>query len=324
MRNPVRGVIARSILCLGSIAAMSLIAAGPAPAAPPQDIVIDGSDVYPESMSAAPDGTIYVGSMRGTVFRVAPGGAKAEPWIQPTEKNGILGILGVLADTGSNTLWLCSAPMHMIAPAKPGVSSLMAFDLRSGEQKGAYPFPEPASVCNDITIAKDGTVYVSDTPNGRILTLAPGAKSLVLFAQDPALKGIDGIVFDADGTLYANNVIQNQLLRIDRTPQGAFAAVALLKTSQPVGAPDGFRLIAAHRFLLAEGSKGEIDDVTISGDTATIKVLKNGLVSPPGVTLIGSTAYALEGKIVYLIDPKLKGQDPGPFKIYAVPLGAAP
>ena len=35
---------------------------------------------------------------------------------------------------------------------------------------------------------------------------------------------------------------------------------------------------------------------------------------------IVSTAYALEGKIGYLIDPKLKGQDPGVFSAHAVPL----
>ena len=56
-------------------------------------------------------------------------------------------------------------------------------------------------------------------------------------------------------------------------------------------------------------------------DHAEIKVLREGLISPPAVTLIGHTAYALEGKIGYLVDPKLKGQDPGIFKAYAVPLG---
>ena len=41
-------------------------------------------------------------------------------------------------------------------------------------------------------------------------------------------------------------------------------------------------------------------------------MLKEGLISPPGVTTVGKTAYAIEGKITYLIDPKLKGQEPGP------------
>jgi hypothetical protein len=49
-------------------------------------------------------------------------------------------------------------------------------------------------------------------------------------------------------------------------------------------------------------------------------VLREGLNSSPGVTPVGGTAYAIEGKIRYLIDPKLKGQDPGPFVIRAIPL----
>jgi hypothetical protein len=87
-----------------------------------------------------------------------------------------------------------------------------------------------------------------------------------------------------------------------------------------VAGPDGFRCIGGNRFLLAEGNSGRIDLVTISGVHADIRVLREGLQSPPAVTLVGNTVYALEGKILYLISPALKGKDPGPFKAYAVPL----
>jgi sugar lactone lactonase YvrE len=196
----------------------------------------------------------------------------------------------------------------------------MALDLKTGKQKGAWPFPAPASACNDITVAKDGTAYVTDTPNGRIFTVKRGAKALELFAEDARLKGIDGIVFSGDGTLYANIVTKGQLVRIDRGQDGTFAGVTVLQPSQPLAGPDGFRLISGNRFLLAEGNSGRIDEATIEGDKATIQVLKEGLASPPGVTMVGRTAYAIEGKITYLIDPKLKGQEPGPFFVRAIPL----
>jgi sugar lactone lactonase YvrE len=293
---------------------------GAAQAATRPDILIDDTNVYPESMSAAPDGTLYVGSMKGIVFRATPGASKAEAWIKPSPANGILSILGVLADKSSHTLWICSAPTPLRNPPVTGTSALMAFDLKTGAQKGVYPFPAPASVCNDITIDQDGTAYASDTPNGRVFSLARGAKSLTLFAEDPALKFIDGLVFAGDGTLYANIVTKGLLVRIERRADGSAGAIIPLTTTEPLGAPDGFRLISGRRFLLAEGNAGRIDEVTIEGDTATVRVLRDGLMSPPAVTLIGNTAYALEGKIGYLIDPKLKGQDPGPFKIHAVPL----
>jgi sugar lactone lactonase YvrE len=201
-----------------------------------------------------------------------------------------------------------------------GVSALMAFDLETGTQKGAWPFPAPAGACNDITIARDGSAFATDTPNGRIFLLRPGAKTLELFAEDPRLKGIDGIVFGGDGTLYLNIVSKGQLMRVNRGPDGAFKDLTELTLSQPVAGPDGFRLIAGNRFLLAEGNSGKIDEVAITGDSAAITVLKEGLTSPPGVTRVGHTAYAIEGKILYLIDPKLKGQDPNPFMVRAIPL----
>jgi sugar lactone lactonase YvrE len=289
-------------------------------AAPLPDIVMDGTNLYPESMSSAADGSVYIGSMKGIVFRARPGSAKATPWIKPTAHNGILTLLGVLVDEPDRTLWLCSSPGALRSPPVTGTASLMAFDLKSGRQRGNYPFPAPASVCNDISVAPNGDVYASDTPNGRILRLAKGSKSLTVFAEDARLKGIDGLVFGGNGVLYVNNVSRNQLLIVDIHPDGTAGPITQMVLSQPVAGPDGFRFIGGNRFLLAEGNAGRVDLVTISGIRADIRVLHEGLQSPPAVTLVGNTVYALEGKILYLISPTLKGKDPGPFKAYAVPL----
>ncbi len=63
--------------------------------------------------------------MKGIVFRATPGSPKAEAWIKPTEQNGILTILGVLADERSKTLWICSDPSPLRNPPVVGTSSLM-------------------------------------------------------------------------------------------------------------------------------------------------------------------------------------------------------
>jgi hypothetical protein len=303
-----------------ALAGVAVVLASGAMAAQPQDVRIDDVNVFPESLSSGPDGSLYIGSMKGIVFRARLHAAMAEPWIQPSAENGILSLLGVLVDSRSNTLWLCSSPSPLRNPPAVGVSSLMAFDLKSGKQKGAWPFPAPASACNDITIGKDGSAYASDTPNGRIFVLKPRAKALELFAQDPKLKGIDGIVFSGSGVLYANIVSRGALVRIDRGKDGKFSGITELKLSQPVAGPDGFRLISGEKFLLAEGNSGKIDVVTIKGDGAQVATIKEGLTSPPGVTRVGKVAYAIEGKILYLIDPKLKGQSPGAFFARAIPL----
>jgi len=60
--------------------------------------------------------------------------------------------------------------------------------------------------------------------------------------------------------------------------------------------------------------------VDIEGDRATITPVKTGLESSPGVTHVGRTGYATEGKIGYLFAPALRGKDPGAFLIRAFPL----
>ena len=289
---------------------------------PAVDVVIDDTGVYPESITSMSDGTLINGSVKGIVYRAKGTEAKATSWIRSTPENGMLSVLGVLADERAKTLWLCSAAMPVpgAPPAAGKASALMTFDLSSGKPKAAYPFPPPSSACNDIAIDKEGAAYATDTPNGRIFKLAKGAKALELFAQDDKLKGIDGIAFGGDGTLYANIVSRGALVRIDRKADRSFAGVTELTLSEPVKGPDGFRPIAGNRFLLAEGTGGRIDEVTIDGDKAQVKVLREGMNSPPGVTLVGNTAFAVEGKIGYLMDPKLRGQDPGAFKAYAIPL----
>jgi hypothetical protein len=74
--------------------------------------------------------------------------------------------------------------------------------------------------------------------------------------------------------------------------------------------------------LMAEG-EGRLDEVTIEGDKAAIRVLKDGLQGPTAVALVGDTAFVLEAKLNYFMDPKMKGQDPGPLRALAVPYHAA-
>jgi sugar lactone lactonase YvrE len=290
------------------------------PAAPRGNILIDDTRVFPESVTSTTAGAVMVGSIKGIVYRALPRESVARPWIRPDAANGLRAVFGVLADERSATLWVCSVPNPFERPATPASSAVVAFDLASGRYKASYPFPGGSGVCNDIAVAADGTVYATDTPNGRILKLNRGAAALEVYAQDERLKGIDGLAFSATGVLYVNIVSRGALIRVDRDAAGNLRALQELTLSRPVSGPDGFRLIEGNRFLLAEGTGGRIDEVSIEGDATQIRVLREGLNASPGVTRVGAFAYAIEGKIGYLIDPALKGQDPGAFTIHEIPL----
>ena len=287
--------------------------AGPLP-----DIRIMDTEVFPESITALNDGTVFAGSVKGIVYRAEPGSAEAHPWVRHSPENGILTILGVLGDTASNTLWLCSAPNFFGPERAEGVSSVIALDLDSGERTGHYPFPD-GGVCNDLSLAPDGTLLATDTPGGRILALDPGSSTLRVFGQAEQLRGIDGLAFSEDGTLYVNNVQSNEIFRVDINADNTMGALTSLQLSTELGGPDGMRLIDGNRFIQAEGTIGRLGIVTINGDTATLEVLRDDLKSSPGATVVGNTAYVIESNIQYLRDPNLRDQEPPPFLLYAIP-----
>src|ERR1700678_4008207 len=218
--------------------ALILIAAM-ARASRPHDIPFDDTRVFPQSLGARRAGTLYIGGGKGIVYRARPGEALATPWIKPSSENGLLTILGVLPDDRAGWVFVCSVPAPARDPLAPGTSALMAFDMKTGEQRLDLPFPAPASVCNDITLAKDGSAYISDTPNWRIFLARPQTKILELFVQDEQLRGIDGIVFSGDGTLYANSVTSNRLWRIAIERNGDVGAITLLTPSRPLKGADG-------------------------------------------------------------------------------------
>jgi len=299
-------------------AAALLLSVAGAYAAQPTEIVLPGKGVFPESITSTSDGTLIIGSLgHGNVSRIGPGKTAAEEWIKPGT-GGLNGVLGVFADEKGMNLWVCSNNLEN----KGEATSVKAFDLQTGTPKGTYPLPGDGALCNDIATAADGTAYVTDTRQGSILMLKPGAKALELVAKDPMLAGADGLAFGDKTILYVNSVSAGKLLRLDLGPDGKSKGVIELKLSRPIDRPDGMRAIGKNRLLLAENS-GKMSIVTFEGpgmQNAVIKTIKEGLESTPGVTATRGMAWIVEGKLNYRNDPALKDKDPGTFKMYAVRL----
>ena len=221
-------------------------------------------------------------------------------------------------------LWVCSNPNPFKQPRETGPSALKAFDLATGALSASYGFPQgEPTACNDIAVAADGTVFVSETASGRIFTLARGARNLALFAQEKALVGVDGIAFADDGTLYINNVRENLFQRVNRKADGSYAGLTTLALDDTLSGPDGLRPVGGNRFLQAEGPAGRVALITVNGDSASVTPVRTGLDASAGVARAGEVGYATEGKINYLIDPALRDKDPGTFMLraFALPEG---
>ncbi len=271
-------------------------------------------DLFPESITSLKDGTLILGSVPGGVYKIKPGKTEVTPFVA-REGNGFTTVLGVFADEKANTLWVCNTG--------PGV--LKAFDLGTGMAKGSYPMPQNA-VCNDIAVDDNGTAYASDTAGGKLFMLKKGASALEEAVADPLLAGADGLAFGDQTTLYVNSVTANKLIRVDLGPDGKSKKVTELKLSGPLGAPDGLRAIGKNKFVQSENGNaarlgGRLALVTVDPGTnmATIKTLKEGMLATPATTATKGMAWVVEGKQDYR-NGKNKGQDPTPYKLYAVKL----
>ena len=256
-------------------------------------VTIGDSGVVAENLTSSHDGTVYFGSMsKGTIYRAAPGAARAEPWILASTA-GLTNVLGVLADDRSNTLWVCqNATGGRGGAPVAGQTALRSFDLKTGAARGTYPFPPNSGICNDIAVSGDGTAYASESFRGRIHRLKPGAAALEPWASDSAITVVDGLAFLADGALYVNTFNTGKLFRIPVNADGSAGAMVPIETSMPLVRPDGLRT-AGPRTLIQAEQQGRVAELTISGNRAEVRVLQEGLTRASGVTLVGDAALVL-------------------------------
>lgn len=268
--------------------------------------------VIPENLTSGPDGTLYVGSYgKGGIYRAAKGSATATSWIAP----GQIGrVMGLLVDARRGLLWTCVAGSRKTDMVQAVPGSIRALALATGKQRARYEF-ENGGLCNDLTVAPNGTVYASDM-DGRILRLAKGDTQFKTWIRDAQLASVDGLAILDDGHLYVNTFRGNTLLRIAIGKDGSAGAITPITLDRPLASPDGMRRVGPAKMLLAEGV-GRLTLLTITGDRATARTVKDGIAdSPTGVTLVGNTAYVSQAKWAARSDP---AQDNGVFTVLAVP-----
>lgn len=296
-------------------------------AAPPP-IQLPGDRAFPENITASRNGTLYVGSLgAGGVIRVNPASGNARVWIEPGAF-GSRSIFGVFADDRSNTLWACSndlTGMGVMIPGSLSANALIGFDLKTGKGKIVVPLPGARTLCNDMAVGPDGSVFVTDSYNPQVLKLAPGSKQFEVFATSPEWQadagkaGLDGIAVGSDGNLYVDTFSAAEIFRIDMAA-GKAGNITRLTAPRQMVLTDAIRRLGDNSFLIIEGA-GRLDRITITGDAFSVETLKDRFVGPTSVAQVGKTGWVSEGQLQFLFDPGKKGQGPSlPFRIYPVPL----
>ncbi|MEO7208139.1 MAG: hypothetical protein ABI356_14495 [Steroidobacteraceae bacterium] len=241
----------------------------------------------PESITVAPNGDLILGSAGSAkIYRAKKGSDKAEVFVDASA-DGAVSFLGVLSDAPTGTLWACE--IYTTPPGSPPHSALRAFDLKTGAGKFRWELPGEKNLCNDFVVGPDKALYISDTLGAKIWRLKPGAAGPEMFSDDRTLYGIDGITFIGD-SLYENNVIFNKLYRVPMDAGGNAGKPVDIFMDKPIKGPDGMRA-ANGKLFLTENGAGKIDMLTLSGDTAKITTLQEGLATPTAIEPAGDTLW---------------------------------
>jgi sugar lactone lactonase YvrE len=302
-------MLAVVLLVAGVIVTTASASASERPSTP-DELSLPGEAFFPESVTAAPSGELFVSSLvTGEILRFSPGSTEPETFV-PDDVN--VGTAGIMVDADRNVLWACAVDLSAQTP-----SELRAFDLRTGALVASYPMPE-GGVCGDITLARDA-VYVTDTGGGRIIRLTTSDRdsavggAIALWSADPLLAGgtfpkINGIAFDGRRTLYTTNYSTGELFAVGIARDGSAEPAELIVLDTPMTNPDGIRWRGGYLYV-AENPNG-LSRIDPRAGTRTL--IDDSLDQPTSLAFVGGDVWITEGQVLRL----QAGQPPNlPFKV---------
>ena len=174
------------------------------------------ADLIAEVIAWDPAGNrFFVSSVHRRKIIALDSTGRATDFTQPGA-DGTWGMLALAVDRARGVLWATTVampPAEGYAAADSGRSALLSYDLATGRVRARLepPATRAGHALGDMTLAANGTVYVSDGASGAVYTVAPDGRALDVLEppgtftspQTPALSPDERRLFVAD---YARGV----------------------------------------------------------------------------------------------------------------------
>ena len=152
----------------------------------------------------------FIGSIAQRKIIVTDAKGQARDFSSPSDK--LDPVLGLAVDAGHGHLYAVSTNGFEESAKTERRNAVVRYDLKSGRLTNRFFAPD-AMQLNDLTVASDSTLYVTDSMGGTLFRKKPDEAKLARFGGAGALRGVNGIALSADGILYA--AISTGIVRVD-------------------------------------------------------------------------------------------------------------
>jgi len=262
--------------------------------------VIPDPVFVPEGIAYDPRGrAFFVGSTwQRRIVRVGARGAQTD--FAPRGGDSLLGVLGMQVDAERRLLWAAHATAGAAMPIRgdnsEGRSGLALIDLNTGGLiRNLVPPDDALHFLNDIALASDGAVYVTDSITGTIYRAGPNATALTPLLTLPS--GGNGIALTPN----------EDVLYVADAGDGAFRVDLATRAFVRLETPEGVE-IGADGFYLYEGDLIAIqpysDDCRVCRftlDATGTRVVSQRALATTNADFLQPTTGVIVGDDIYVI-----------------------
>lgn len=259
---------------------------------PTRSIALPGDAVFPEGVTASPDGTFYVGSTSdGTVFRGRLGQPAAEPFL-PAGQDGRTSAVGMKLDVRGRLLICGGATAKAFLVDLATKATLRIFDTTDGRD----------AFVNDVALAPNGDAYLTDSRRnvlfrvgaselraGDPLAVAPFVVADGAPIPTTGPTGLNGLAVSSDGrVLVTVHAATGGLFRVDLSTR----AVTAIATPDALTGGDGLVLTDQ---VLRVVRAGTVDVLQL--DAGLRAATRLATIRDPSFR-IPTTAAAVQGRLL--------------------------
>jgi sugar lactone lactonase YvrE len=202
----------------------------------------------------------FLGSSLGKIIATDAQG-DARDFSSPDDKLDF--VLGLAVDAERGHLYAVSTNGFLDAAKRERRNEIVRYDLKKGRLLDRFPAAD-AMQLNDLAVAADGTLYVTDSMDGSLFRKKPDEKALTRLGTKGGLRGVNGVALSKDGALYV--AISTGIARVD------------LATGTPtrLPQPDNVATGGIDGLYWHEGALFAVQNVTNPGRVVRIDLAEEG------------------------------------------------